>query len=94
MSLEGRGPETTSPGNKSSFSYTDDASRSQMNGAAKSYTSIEDHNAENMGLSEPEQEQGVAKPKRAAKIHDFCLGIPFGERAEYGLLIADHHKNL
>ncbi|KAI3412528.1 uncharacterized protein J3R85_017228 [Psidium guajava] len=78
MSLEGRGPETTSPGNRSSLSYTDDASGSQMNGAAKSYTSMEDHNAENRGVSEPEQEQDFAKPKRAAMIHDFCLGIPFG----------------
>lgn len=78
MSLEGRGPETTSPGNRSSLSYTDDASGSQMNGAAKSYTSMEDHNAENRAVSEPEQEQGVAKPKSAAMIHDFCLGIPFG----------------
>ncbi|KAL3755237.1 hypothetical protein ACJRO7_002311 [Eucalyptus globulus] len=78
MSLEGRGPETTSPSNTSSLSYTDDASRSEMNRATKPYTSMEDHHAENRGLTEPEQEQGVATPVRAAKIHDFCLGIPFG----------------
>ncbi|XP_073061979.1 protein FATTY ACID EXPORT 1, chloroplastic-like [Primulina eburnea] len=26
------------------------------------------------------QNQDASKPKRAAKIHDFCLGIPFGKR--------------
>lgn len=37
--------------------------------------------AEGVDIGKPvnEQESVVEQPKRAAKIHDFCFGIPFGQ---------------
>lgn len=32
-----------------------------------------------VGKAVNEQESVVDQPKRAAKIHDFCFGIPFGQ---------------
>ncbi|KAK7845084.1 protein fatty acid export 1 [Quercus suber] len=45
---------------------------------SKSYPDIEEDVAGNLGSSEPIQENGVIQQKRAAKIHDFCFGIPYG----------------
>lgn len=62
---------------KTTLSYTSDTSRSHIEGSAKSYASTEE-NANGKAISEPIQQQVVTEQKRAAKIHDFCFGIPFG----------------
>ncbi|KAM7255332.1 hypothetical protein ACFE04_020573 [Oxalis oulophora] len=41
-----------------------------------------------LALVEPEQEAGVSEPKRAAKIHDFCFGIPYGGIVLSGRLLS------
>ncbi|KAK9987321.1 hypothetical protein SO802_032272 [Lithocarpus litseifolius] len=55
-----------------------DASKLHVEGTSKSYPDIEEDIAGNLGSSEPIQENGVIQQKRAAKIHDFCFGIPYG----------------
>jgi len=62
---------------KTTLSYTSDTSRSHIEGSAKSYASTEE-NVTGKAISEPIQQQVVTEQKRAAKIHDFCFGIPFG----------------
>ncbi|PIA41729.1 hypothetical protein AQUCO_02200274v1 [Aquilegia coerulea] len=72
--------DTQSPTSETdaSFRYGADASRLHVEGAVKSYPGHEEPLAENVGMVEPIHEQGVAFAKKTAKIHDFCLGIPFG----------------
>lgn len=66
---------------KTTLSYTaDNESKPYVEGTAKSYPTIEEeHSSGEMGKTEPVPEDGVAQPKKAAKIHDFCFGIPYGE---------------
>lgn len=73
MSLEGSSDVNTT------LSYaSDDAPKTHVERAANLYSDA----AGNSGTtSEPQLELGVAEQKRAAKIHDFCFGIPFGEFA-------------
>lgn len=78
MSIEGRGTDASSSEIKASISYTDGASKSQGEGIANSYPDFQDFSVKS-GMGEPAQENGVIEQKRAAKIHDFCFGIPFGE---------------
>ncbi|KAL5546414.1 hypothetical protein UlMin_006101 [Ulmus minor] len=52
--------------------------KSHLVRASNSYSSVEEEDvAGNSGTSEF-QENVVVEQKRAAKIHDFCFGIPFG----------------
>lgn len=74
MSLEGRGTDAS----KTTLRYTGDASEFYVDGTAKSYPDLVEDAAGKLGMDEPVQENGVIQPKRAAKIHDFCFGIPFG----------------
>ncbi|KAF9589280.1 hypothetical protein IFM89_022350 [Coptis chinensis] len=69
------GSDTQSP---TSGADGTDASKLHVEGAAKSYPVNEEPVAENLGMDESGPEQGVASHNRTAKIHDFCLGIPFG----------------
>ena len=73
MSLEGSSEVNTALSYKS-----DDATKPHIESAANSYPDV-------AGISgtenEPLVEKDVAEQKRAAKIHDFCFGIPFGECA-------------
>ncbi|KAK4580764.1 hypothetical protein RGQ29_024419 [Quercus rubra] len=78
MSLEGHGTDATSSEIKTTLSYTADASKLHVEGTSKSFPDIEEDVAGNLGSSEPIQENGVIQQKRAAKIHDFCFGIPYG----------------
>ncbi|KAB1222386.1 hypothetical protein CJ030_MR2G005202 [Morella rubra] len=64
--MEGRGTDASSYESKARLSHTADASKSPEDGGGKS------------GRGEPIQENGVVQQKRAAKIHDFCFGIPYG----------------
>lgn len=65
---------------KTTLRYTPDTSRSHIEGSAKSYASTEE-NVIGKGISEPAEQQVITEHKGAAKIHDFCFGIPFGECA-------------
>ncbi|KAF5183485.1 Fatty acid export 1 protein [Thalictrum thalictroides] len=77
-----------------SFRYGGDVSRLHVDGAVKSYPGDDEH-AENVGMDEPIHEQGVASHKKTAKIHDFCLGIPFGGIVLSGGLVGSlFSKNL
>ncbi|GMH14819.1 hypothetical protein Nepgr_016660 [Nepenthes gracilis] len=77
VSLEGYNAGTSSLGNKANLSYTADLSRPRADGIAKLYSTTEKHVDQNIGVNGPLM-QGVSEQKRAAKIHDFCFGIPFG----------------
>ncbi|KAF7819063.1 protein FATTY ACID EXPORT 1, chloroplastic isoform X1 [Senna tora] len=75
MSLEGHGRDTGFD-TKNTLKYTSDVPKMDVQEKQKSY--IEGHDAEKTGFGETKQEQGVIQQKKTAKIHDFCLGIPFG----------------
>ncbi|GAB4849027.1 hypothetical protein Ancab_003839 [Ancistrocladus abbreviatus] len=77
MCLKGHNAELSSSGNKASLSYTADLSRLSVKGTANSYSTTQEQFDESIGVSDPVK-LGVSEQKRAAKIHDFCLGIPFG----------------
>ncbi|KAF5747965.1 hypothetical protein HS088_TW05G00696 [Tripterygium wilfordii] len=71
MNGEGRGMET--PGTKTTLSYSDDASSNSWPEEATKYSSAKEV------AGDEAQESGIGlEPKRAAKIHDFCFGIPYG----------------
>ena len=80
MSDNGSGTWMSGSQTKSNLSYTLDASRSHIEGSANSFTTSEE-NFNGKGENEPKQDNCLTQKKRAAKIHDFCLGIPFGEYA-------------
>lgn len=81
MSLDDRGTDATSSEIKTTLSYTaDDESKPYVEGTTKPYPTVEEvHSSGEMGITEPIPEDGVTQPKKAAKIHDFCFGIPYGE---------------
>lgn len=70
MTLEKPGAESTGPEIKRVSAYGDDETILHSNGTTKLHSSSIDSTA---------QEPKSNPPKNAAKIHDFCLGIPFGE---------------
>ena len=80
MCSDGSGTGTSGSQTKTSLSYTPDASISHLEGSAKSYTTAEE-NVNGNGMGEPVQEHVVTQQKGAAKIHECCFGIPFGECA-------------
>lgn len=58
---------------KNTISYSEDETKSQ------SVRSLKGEEPVTMkGETEPIQEPVVSQQKRAAMIHDFCLGIPYG----------------
>ncbi|KAE9621671.1 putative TMEM14 family protein [Lupinus albus] len=76
MSLARDGTDTTGSDANSALSYAADASKLQVEENPNSHLSKEDHDAEKLG--EVKQEVINNQQKGTAKIHDFCLGIPFG----------------
>lgn len=78
MSLERHGSNIDGSDTKSTLSYAADVSKLHVEEKQKLYSTKEDHDAEKLGSGETVQE-GVSQQKRTAKIHDFCLGIPFGK---------------
>lgn len=76
MSLDGRGTDASGSDVKTTLRY--DASEL---GVGKSHPDLVENAAGKLGVDELVQENGIIQPKRAAKIHDFCFGIPFGECA-------------
>ncbi|KAL7195966.1 hypothetical protein ACSBR1_036070 [Camellia fascicularis] len=77
MNSDGSGTGISGSQTKTNLSYTADASRSHIEGSAKSYATTSE-NDNGKGMNEPVQGHAVTQQIRAAKIHDFCLGIPFG----------------
>lgn len=88
MASDGRATDISNSEIKSALSYTDDASKSQNGTPLKLDPASEDPVAVK-GESEPIQEPIATEKIRAAKIHDFCFGIPFGK-----LLVMIPSKNL
>ncbi|XP_038993229.1 protein FATTY ACID EXPORT 1, chloroplastic isoform X2 [Hibiscus syriacus] len=74
MSVDEHGAETASSQLKTTPSYV--AGESKPVEVTKSYPNEEEHVPEN--TSNLGEENGIIQPKRAAKIHDFCFGIPYG----------------
>ena len=79
MSLEGYGTDSTV---KNTIRYTSAAPKLHVEEKQESYPPLENPHAD------AKQQQGVDLPKKTAKIHDFCLGIPFGKC--YSLDCGDH----
>ncbi|KAL0383501.1 UNVERIFIED_CONTAM: protein FATTY ACID EXPORT 1, chloroplastic [Sesamum calycinum] len=76
MSSDGRGTEVSNLVDKATPSYVEDSSKSQNGSSTKS-----DPLTQGFVVGDSNgriQEQVNSQPKRAAKIHDFCFGIPFG----------------
>ncbi|XP_043690530.1 protein FATTY ACID EXPORT 1, chloroplastic-like [Telopea speciosissima] len=78
MHLEGSGMERTRSETMTTLSYTADPSTSHIESTMKSYPNNEEQVGGKLGVGDQLQEQVVTQQKRAAKIHDFCFGIPFG----------------
>lgn len=62
---------------KNTISYSEDETKSQSVRSLKSNLDGEEP-VTMKGETEPIQEPVVSQQKRAAMIHDFCLGIPYG----------------
>lgn len=77
MSLEKHDTDTAGSDTKSKLSYAADVSKLHVEEKQNTYSTKDEHDAEKIGIGEATQES-IGQPKRAAKIHDFCLGIPFG----------------
>lgn len=79
MSLERHGTDVAGSDTKSTLSYAaDDVSKLHAEEKQNPYLTKEDHDDEKVGSGEVKQEV-VSQQKRSAKLHDFCLGIPFGK---------------
>ncbi|CAI9779504.1 unnamed protein product [Fraxinus pennsylvanica] len=76
-SIDGHGTDVSNSESKTALRYTEDDLKSLNARMEKSHSITQEHIA-GEDMNEPIQEQVVSQPKRAAKIHDFCLGIPFG----------------
>lgn len=60
------------------MNYAEDQTKPFIDETIKSHTTIESTNGK-VEMDAPLHEEEDLKPKRYAKIHDFCLGIPFGK---------------
>ncbi|KAK7244498.1 hypothetical protein RIF29_39321 [Crotalaria pallida] len=77
MCLERHGIDAAGSDTKSALSYAADVSKLQVEEEHNSHLTNEGYDAEKIGLAEAQQEVD-SQQKKTAKIHDFCLGIPFG----------------
>ncbi|KAH7855794.1 hypothetical protein Vadar_028978 [Vaccinium darrowii] len=71
---------------KTTLSYTPDTLRSYIESSAKSYASTKE-NVNRRAISEPVLQQVVTEQERAAKIHDFCFGVPFDQAQHMSCLL-------
>ena len=78
MSKDERATDISNSGIKTALSYTDGAPKSH-NGRSLIVDSTAEEPVAIKGESEPVEEPIATQQIRAAKIHDFCLGIPFGK---------------
>ncbi|XP_027176924.1 protein FATTY ACID EXPORT 1, chloroplastic [Coffea eugenioides] len=77
MSKDERATDISNSRIKTALSYTDGAPKSH-NGRSLIVDSTAEEPVAIKGESEPVEEPIATQQIRAAKIHDFCLGIPFG----------------
>ncbi|PIA27445.1 hypothetical protein AQUCO_07700007v1 [Aquilegia coerulea] len=79
MHVDGSGTQAPTSETETALRHGGDASKLHVEGVVKPYPVDEEPVAENPHLDEtiPDQED-VVSHKKTAKIHDFCLGIPFG----------------
>lgn len=89
MSNDGRGTDVSSVEDKSALSYTTDPLKPH-GGRPENPLSASEESVTGKNSSDPLQgtndlagENITSQPIRAAKIHDFCFGIPFGEYPNY-----------
>eukprot|EP00262_Sarcandra_glabra_P003336 TRINITY_DN1399_c0_g1_i3.p1 TRINITY_DN1399_c0_g1~~TRINITY_DN1399_c0_g1_i3.p1 ORF type:complete len:224 (-),score=34.28 TRINITY_DN1399_c0_g1_i3:41-712(-) len=79
MCIGGSSMETPGSETKTTLSYANDKLNQHIDhGAMKSYPSFEEQNGGKLGMDVEINAEGVNQQKKAAKIHDFCFGIPFG----------------
>ncbi|XP_047180191.1 protein FATTY ACID EXPORT 1, chloroplastic-like [Vigna umbellata] len=78
MSLERHDTDTAGTDTKNTLSYAADVSKLHVEEKQNSYSTEDDHDTEKTGVGQ-EIQGSVDQPKKTAKIHDFCLGIPFGK---------------
>lgn len=78
MSVEGRGLDSNGSQFKSNLSVAAEESKPFIEEATKSDVNVETRVNREVGPSEPVQEEDATQKIRAAKIHDFCFGIPYG----------------
>ncbi|CAG7902876.1 unnamed protein product [Brassica rapa] len=73
-SVDGNSSETPA-----SLSYTAEVSKPFVEKTLKKqYSSVDETATSKEIITEPVEEHVATQPKRAAKIHDFCFGIPYG----------------
>ncbi|KAJ4979514.1 hypothetical protein NE237_010294 [Protea cynaroides] len=87
MHLEGSRTERLHSETINTLSYTADPSRSHIEGSMKSYPNKEEQVVGKLGVDDQLKGEVVTQQKRAAKIHDFCFGIPFGALVLSGGLV-------
>lgn len=79
MSIDGSGMETTSSQDKTALRYSGEVSKPYVEGATKLHSARNENGEETTEVRDSVQEDAVGQPKRGAKIHDFCFGIPYGK---------------
>lgn len=77
MSNDEHGTDESSLKSRTTLSYATDSSKSHNGTSSNSYSAPEEY-VTAKEINESVQENSGSQPKKAAKIHDFCLGIPFG----------------
>ncbi|XP_076904847.1 protein FATTY ACID EXPORT 1, chloroplastic-like [Bidens hawaiensis] len=76
INSDGHAIKAFGSGSKSGLKYTTKASKSDNDLLEKPDSNVEEY-VNGKDVSEPTQHVDT-EPKRAAKIHDFCFGIPYG----------------
>ncbi|KAG7561182.1 TMEM14 family [Arabidopsis thaliana x Arabidopsis arenosa] len=72
-SVDGNSSETPA-----SLSYTAEVSKPIVEKTSKLYSTVDETATDKDIITEPVEEHVATQPIRAAKIHDFCFGIPYG----------------
>lgn len=79
MQLDRSGTESPSLDTNTTLSSSAGGSKLHSEGSVRSHSSNEEPVDGKLGKDAELQEQETNQPTKAAKIHDFCFGIPFGE---------------
>ncbi|CAL9246649.1 unnamed protein product [Arabidopsis halleri] len=81
-SVDGNSSETPA-----SLSYTAEVSKPMVEKTSKLYSTVDETATNKEIITEPVEEHVATQPIRAAKIHDFCFGIPYGGLVVIGGLL-------
>lgn len=79
MQLERGSVESSSLDMKTTMTSPAGDSKLQAEGSVRSHPTNEEPVDGQLGKDVELQEQEIKEPIKAAKIHDFCFGIPFGK---------------